>query len=76
MQSSEEKKTLVGAAKVIGKVAGKIAGLAGAKTETQDAQGSDGASLPKRAARSGKLEKKDRPHLPRRQKKAQKKLHA
>ena len=55
---------LVSAAKAIGSAAGKIASLTGAQPKTP--------AKPK----VGKLPKKQKPRLPRRQKKAQKKMSA
>jgi hypothetical protein len=55
---------LVGAAKVIGSTAGKIASLAGVGSE------------PAKARKKGKLIKKESSRLPRKQKKAQQKAKA
>jgi hypothetical protein len=61
---AQEEGALVSAAKAIGKAAGKVAALAGAEAP---------APAPKP---SGRLVKKNKPHLPRRMKKAQKKAAA
>ena len=58
---------LVTTAKVIGKAAGKIAALTGTSKPESSEQ---------KAKPSGKLPKKDKSRLPRRQKKAQKKAAA
>jgi hypothetical protein len=58
----EKENVLVATAKTIGKAAGKIAALAGAKGEQ-----------PKARAMKGRLSKTNKNRLPRRQKKAQKK---
>jgi hypothetical protein len=65
-QRTEETKLLVSAAKVLGKAAGKIAAIAGG---TADA---DVQTSPKRRAK-GKLAKRNKVRLPRKQKKAQRK---
>jgi hypothetical protein len=60
-----EDKVLVSAAKVIGTAAGKIASLAGAPPEGRPAT---------KSTKVGKLPKKEKHRLPRRQKKAQQKV--
>ncbi len=70
---------LVSTAKAIGKAAGKVAALAGA-APTQHPEGERRKSTSQNAgnghAAKGKLQKKNKPHLPRKMKKAQKKLRA
>jgi hypothetical protein len=61
-------KVLVNTAKAIGTAAGKAVSLAGAAP--------DGTPSPAKSVKKGKLPKKDKPHLPRRLKKAQKKATA
>jgi hypothetical protein len=61
-----EEGALVSAAKAIGKAAGKVAALAGAEAP-------EPAKQPAKRASKAKLAKKDKTHLPRRVKKAQKK---
>jgi hypothetical protein len=56
---------LVNTAKAIGAAAGKVVSLVGAAPA--------GTPLPAKSVKKGKLPKKDKPRLPRRQKKAQKK---
>jgi hypothetical protein len=63
-QAPAEENILVSAAKVIGSKAGKIASLAGVPPETKPAT---------KSAKVGKLLKKNKQRLPRRQKKAQQK---
>jgi hypothetical protein len=62
------KDVLVNAAKAIGTAAGKVVALAGAAP--------GGTPPPAKSMKKGKLPKKDKPHLPRRLKKAQKKAAA
>jgi hypothetical protein len=57
---------LVSAAKTIGKAAGTVAAFAGLESP----------AAPEKTAPAGKLQKKDKTHLPRRVKKAQKKAAA
>ena len=64
----EDESVLVSAAKSLGKAAGKVAALAGI-----DAPAPPKGAPKKKAAAKGKLPKKEKAHLPRRVKKAQKK---
>ncbi len=69
-EKTDKSGVLAGAAKVIGKAAGKVASLAGAGAEEE-------GNRPKPASArraKGKLPKKNKSRLPRRQKKAQRKL--
>ena len=59
---------LVSAARTIGKAAGTVAALTGLESPAPPA--------PAKAAAKGKLQKKNKVHLPRRMKKAQKKMQA
>jgi len=61
----EKENVLVATAKTIGKAAGKIAAMAGAKEEAEPAQ-------PQARAIEGRLPKANKARLPRRKKKAQK----
>jgi len=63
-----EEGVLVKTAKVIGTAAGKVVALAEAVPI--------GTRSPAKSLKKGKLQKKDKPHLPRRLKKAQKKAAA
>ena len=66
-EPDSEDAVLTATAKVIGKAAGKIASIAGAHAEAPPKPASSGTP---------KLQKKNKAHLPRREKKAQKKALA
>jgi hypothetical protein len=65
-KKTEDESVLVAAAKTIGKAAGTVASLTGIEKPAS----------PKKATRTPKLASKNKPHLPRKVKKAQKKARA
>ncbi|MFN7996478.1 MAG: hypothetical protein U0Q18_22895 [Bryobacteraceae bacterium] len=72
-KKATEDNPLVTAAKVIGKAAGKVAAIAGPHAGPESAPAPQSAQRT-RGTSTAKLQKKNRPHLPRKIKKAQKKM--
>jgi len=68
-KTKTEGSTLISSAKAVGSAAGKLAALVGVTADTTPRTTAKTAS-------KGKLQKKDRHRLPRREKKAQQRSHA